>query len=180
MRSQVDSRVVTSFERGIGVPALRNMDKSAGKSTGDHQWSVDESFAALYVELRALAHSRLKHNEPITLLNTTALVHESYLRLVQAGGVRTWERPQFLAYAASAMRSIIVDFVRRRRAERRGSGDPRVSIDIAEGLPAEEKEILRVSEALSELEKVDERLVKVVEMNTSQVSASPKLRRRSV
>lgn len=140
------------------------MEKSAGKTTGEHQWSVDQSFAALYAELRVLAHSRLQHNEPITLLNTTALVHESYLRLVQAGGVKTWDRPQFLAYAASAMRSIIVDCVRRRRAERRGSGDPRVSVDMAEVLPAEEKEILRVNEALSELEKVDERLVKVVEM----------------
>jgi len=93
------------------------MDESAGKVTGEHQWSVDESFAALYAELRTLAHSRLQHNEPITLLNTTALVHESYLGLVQAGGVKTWDRPQYLAYAASAMPSLHGQWGRRGRLD---------------------------------------------------------------
>lgn len=140
------------------------MDDSASRVTGGQHRSTDECYAALYAELRSLAHSRLRHNEPITLLDTTALVHESYLRLAQVGAAKDWDRSQFLAYAASAMRSIVVDFVRRRRAERRGSGDPHASIDIAEAAPAEEKEILRVNEALSELEKADHRLAKVVEM----------------
>jgi hypothetical protein len=63
----------------------------------------------------------------VTLLDTTSLVHESYLKLLQAGNVASSERPQFLACASQAMRSIIIDFVRRRRAERRGGGNPHIS-----------------------------------------------------
>jgi RNA polymerase sigma factor (TIGR02999 family) len=140
------------------------MVQSTAKATNAHRPSMDESFAELYAELRRLARSRLRRSEPITLLDTTSLVHESYLKLLQSGGVTTSEQSQFLAYASHVMRSIVVDFVRRRRAERRGSGDPRVPIEMAEGVQATEEEMTRVSEALDELEKVDERLVKVVEM----------------
>ncbi len=143
---------------------LRDMANSAANTNDDPRPSIDESFAELYAELRRLAHARLRHNEPITLLDTTSLVHESYLKLLQAGGMPISERSHFLAYASHAMRSIVVDFVRRRRAERRGGGEPQVSIDAADSLQATDEEIVRVNEALSELEKVDERLVKVVEM----------------
>jgi RNA polymerase sigma factor (TIGR02999 family) len=133
-----------------------------------------ESFAGFYDDLRRLAHARLRRSEPITLLDTTSLVHESYLKLLQAGNVAISERSQFLAYASHAMRSIIIDFVRRRRAERRGGANPHVSLDNpdkdnadranADKVQTAEEEIVRVNDALSELAKVDERLVKVVEM----------------
>jgi RNA polymerase sigma factor (TIGR02999 family) len=125
---------------------------------------MDESFAELYAELRRMAHAKLRRNEPITLLDTTSLVHESWLKLLQTGGAAPSDRSQFLAYASHAMRSIVVDAIRRRRADRRGGGEPHLPIDMAEGLGAQEDEIVRVSEALNELEKVDARLVKVVEM----------------
>jgi len=140
------------------------MTPSGGNADEARRTSVDESFAELYVELRRMAHSRLRRSEPITLLDTTSLVHEAWLKLLQAGGATPSGRSQFLAYASHAMRSIVVDAVRRRRAERRGGGGPHVSADMAEGVHAQEEEIVRVNEALSELEKVDERLVKVVEM----------------
>ena len=136
-------------------------EEGAGKA---HRPAVDESFGELYVELRRIAHSRLRRSEPITLLDTTSLVHESWLKLLHGGAATPSDRSQFLAYASHAMRSIVVDAVRRRRAERRGGGNAHLSIDNAEGVHAQEEEIVRLSEALSELETVDERLVKVVEM----------------
>src|SRR5258708_711453 len=126
---------------------------------------TQELFSLLYNDLRRLAHARLQRNEPITLLDTTSLVHETFLRVLKSGRVEASERPRFLAYAAQVMRSVIVDFVRQRHAERRGGNDPRVPLDAAaEAVPAVGDEILRVSEALDELARVDQRLVKVVEM----------------
>jgi RNA polymerase sigma factor (TIGR02999 family) len=127
--------------------------------------AAPDLFALLYHDLRRLAHARLQRNEPITLLDTTSLVHETFLRVLKSGRLEVSERPHFLAYAAQVMRSIIVDFVRQRHAERRGGNDPHVSLDsAAETVAAAEDEVLRVSEALDELAKVDERLVKIVEM----------------
>lgn len=138
---------------------------------------IDGYYSSLYSDLRRLAHQRLLRNETITLLNTTALVHESYLKFLAAGRVNISDRAEFLGYAARVMRSVIVDCVRRRRAERRGGAGTRVDLDsgIAESvvdtsgramlsgrLP--EDEIIGVDQALDELAKVDGRLVQVVEM----------------
>jgi RNA polymerase sigma factor (TIGR02999 family) len=124
-----------------------------------------ELFVLLYRDLKRLAHARLQRNEPITLLDTTSLVHETYLRVLKSGRLGVAERPRFLAYAAQVMRSVIVDFVRQRHAERRGGDDPRLPLDAAaEAVASQEEEVLRVSEALDELAKVDERLAKLVEM----------------
>jgi RNA polymerase sigma factor (TIGR02999 family) len=126
---------------------------------------TEELFSVLYDDLRRLAHQRLRRSEPITLLDTTSLVHETYLRVFRANTVDVSERARFLAYAARVMRSIIVDFVRRRHAERRGGNDPHVPLEsAAESVPTSEQEVLRVSEALDELAKVDDRLAKLVEM----------------
>ena len=127
--------------------------------------ATQELFSLLYNDLRRLAHARLQRNEPLTLLDTTSLVHETFLRVLKSGRVEVSERPRFLAYAAQVMRSVIVDFVRQRHAERRGGDDPRVPLDFAaESVASAEDEVLRVSEALDELAKVDQRLVKIVEM----------------
>ena len=122
-------------------------------------------FAELYDDLRRLAHARLQRNEAITLLDTTSLVHETFLRVLKAGQIESSERTRFMAYAARVMRSIIVDFVRKRHAERHGGDEVHVSIDTAaESVPAGDEEVIRVNEALDELAKVDDRLVKIVEM----------------
>jgi RNA polymerase sigma factor (TIGR02999 family) len=120
-------------------------------------------FSLLYAELRVLARRRLRRSKPCTLLDTTALVHEAYLRLHHAGYVQISDRSHFLAYAAHTMRSIVVDIVRKRGAARRDGGDVSVLPDRS-SLPAGENEILRVDQALAELARVSERLVQVVEM----------------
>lgn len=128
--------------------------------------SVQALFPALYQELRRLARSKLAGGGRHTLLDTHALVHEAYLRMQRDGGVAVNDREHFLAYAASTMRSVVIDFVRRRGAERRGGGAEHVTLDTraAEVLGASDDEILDVHEALQTLAEVDPRLVRVVEM----------------
>jgi RNA polymerase sigma factor (TIGR02999 family) len=135
-----------------------------GPDAGDSQ-AAQDIFSLLYDDLRRLAHARLLRNEPITLLDTTSLVHETFLRVLKSNRVDVSEAPRFMAYSAQVMRSIIVDFVRQRHAERRGGDGSRVPLDSAAELvqPAED-EVLRLSEALDELAKVDQRLAKIVEM----------------
>src|SRR5262245_21659214 len=133
--------------------------------SGDGE-AVDQVFVLTYRELRELAHQRLRRTHPITVLDTTSLVHECYLRLVRLGQLSASDRSHFLAYAARVMRSIIVDTIRNRLAQRRGGGELHVTLgtDVADSVAASEQEALRVDEALQELAKLDERLVKVVEM----------------
>ncbi|MGH9660284.1 MAG: ECF-type sigma factor [Bryobacteraceae bacterium] len=138
---------------------------------------IDGFYSSLYGDLRRLAHQRLLRNGTITLLNTTALVHESYLKFLAAGRLNISDRAEFLGYAARVMRSVIVDSVRRRRAGRRGGAETRVALDtgVAESAVdmagrarlsgrSPEDEILCIDQALDELARVDGRLVKVVEM----------------
>lgn len=127
---------------------------------------VEELFPALYDELRRLARSRLAGGGRPTLLDTRALVHEAYMRMEKGGGVTLNDREHFLAYAATTMRSIVVDFVRRRDADRRGGDAEHVTLDTkaAESLGTSDAEILEVHDALEKLASVDARLVRVVEM----------------
>ena len=128
--------------------------------------SVQALFPALYSELRRLARSRLSAGGRHTLLDTSALVHEAFLRMQNGAGAQLKDREHFMAYAATTMRSIVIDFVRRRSADRRGGGAEHVTLDTraAEVLGASDDEILDVHQALETLAKVDARLVQVVEM----------------
>jgi RNA polymerase sigma factor (TIGR02999 family) len=150
--------------------------------------AADELFGQLYPDLRRLAHSRLRRSGRFTLLDTTVLVHESYLRLFKAGTLEAGDRGQFMAYAARVMRSVVVDFVRRRAAQRRGGDVIHVQLEegIAETADPHEQHVIRIDEALEELAAIDERLVRVVEMRyfagmtEEQVAEALELSRRSV
>jgi RNA polymerase sigma factor (TIGR02999 family) len=126
----------------------------------------DALFAATYDELRQLARSRLRDGGRNTVLDTTALVHEAYLRFVKVGQLRIEDRRSFFGYASRVMRSVIVDSARERRAERRGGGLPALTLTtkLVEELADDEETILKVHEALEELAQADARLAQVVEM----------------
>jgi RNA polymerase sigma factor (TIGR02999 family) len=128
--------------------------------------AADVLFAQLYQELRRLARSRLAGGGRHTLLDTSALVHEAFMRMQRDGLVALKDREHFLAYAATTMRSVVIDFVRRRQAARRGGEAEHVTLDTRAGemLGTRDDEILEVHEALQLLAQVDERLVRVVEM----------------
>jgi RNA polymerase sigma factor (TIGR02999 family) len=155
---------MTADERAPTDAPITQLIERANVGDSD---ALNRIFAALYPELHTLARARLRRNAPFTLLDTTALLHESYLRLVNLGQLRVESRAHFLAYAARTMRSIVVDFARSRLAERRGGGTPDLVLDTAiaaDVASAPEVEIVRVHDALEALAHVDERLVRVVEM----------------
>ena len=137
----------------------------ASGRAGD-QKAAGQAFTLLYDDLRKLARSRLRQHRTMTLLNTTSLVHESYLRLVGNASLVVEDRRHFFAYAARVMRSVIVDFARARQAERRGGDIEHVVIDteLSDKLALPESDVLRVHEALDLLAQADERLAQIVEM----------------
>jgi RNA polymerase sigma factor (TIGR02999 family) len=126
----------------------------------------DALFATAYDELRRLARLRLRDGGRDAVLDTTALVHDCYLRFVNAGQLRAVDRRGFFAYASQVMRSVILNNVRERQAERRGGNVARLTLstELAAQLPGDEETIVKVHEALLELEKADARLAQVVQM----------------
>lgn len=118
---------------------------------------------ALYADLQRLAHrERARVDHRGDTLRTTALVHEAYLKLARHDSFR--DRGHFLATAALAMRQVLVDYVRRRRADKRGSGLPPLPLEGIEGTLAESEErLLALDEALRHLERSQPRLARVVE-----------------
>jgi RNA polymerase sigma factor (TIGR02999 family) len=125
---------------------------------------VDALWTVAYAELKLLAHSRLYRDGQATLLDTTSLVNESYLKLAGIKTLRIEDRKRFFAYASRVMRSVIVDLVRERLSQRRGGGAEHFALTTTIADPVETDEPLRVHEALRELETVDPRLGQVVEM----------------
>ncbi len=141
------------------------MDSEEIEPCDARQARVERLVADNVDDLRRIAHSRLFRSGQITLLQTNDLVNEAYLRLVKAGNFDPQDRPYFLAYAARVIRSVIVDYVRERGAQRHGGDAIHVTLDTGLGsAPAGEDEILRIDAALDELRALDEHLARVVEM----------------
>jgi RNA polymerase sigma factor (TIGR02999 family) len=134
---------------------------------GDRE-AADRAYAVLYPELLKIARARLRAHQPDTLLNTQALVHESFLRFIGGQKVSLQDRHHFFTYAAKMMRNIVTDFARRKQAERRGGGLQRVTLDTGHpGAAADAADlcaVLDIDRLLSELEALDPKLAQVVEM----------------
>ena len=125
----------------------------------------DALFALVYRELRGLARSKLAHESPLTLLNPTSLVHESWLRLVGNLNTDASNRRVFFGYASKVMRSVIVDYVRERNAEKRGGGAADITLltELA-GEAVNTEQILAVHEAMTKLKDIDQRCHDIVEL----------------
>ena len=127
--------------------------------------AANRAYAALYPELLKIARARLRAHQPNTLLDTQALVHESFMRFVEAEKIGIGDRKHFFTYAAKTMRNIVIDFARRRQAERRGGAAERVTLDthlLGEG--RQDTSVIDIDNALRELEAIDPALAQVVEM----------------
>ncbi len=149
-----------------GRPADEQMTVLLARAQDGDRSARDALFAAAYRELRRLAHLRLRDGGRNTVLDTTALVHESYLRLVRSGQLKLDDRRSFFGYAAQVMRSVIVDSARARLAERRGGNAQKLTLatDLVHELGQGEEEIVQVHEALQALEQADARAAQMVEM----------------
>jgi RNA polymerase sigma factor (TIGR02999 family) len=168
LQAMADVINVRSWMRHMHIPRpkLGRMQEATKSSQESAPESVHELFPALYRELKRLARLRLSGGGRHTLLDTSALINEAFLRMQRDGGVAISDREHFLAYAATTMRSIVIDFVRRRTADRRGGLAEHVTLDTraAAQLGAQDDEILAVHEALASLQQVDPQLVQLVEL----------------
>jgi RNA polymerase sigma-70 factor (ECF subfamily) len=133
-------------------------------SSGD-MGALDKLIPHVYQELRRLARRQMRAEHPGHTLQTTGLVNEAYLRLVQQRTVGWQHRSQFFAVAASIMRRILVDHARRHRYQKRGGGAVRIDLDDAAIVsPARSRDIVALEEALQTLEQQDPRKSTVVEL----------------
>jgi RNA polymerase sigma factor (TIGR02999 family) len=132
-------------------------------SDGDRE-ALDRLVPHVYELLRRLAHQRLRSEPSNLTLNTTALVHEAYLKLVDVRHVRFRDRSHFLSMASRVMRRLLVDHARARRAAKRGGGAAVLELDEALCISEEQVEaIAELDEALQRLERIDPRQSQILE-----------------
>jgi len=134
--------------------------------SGGDRSAIDRLMPMVYDELRAIAHNQRRDEYRVDTLNTTALVHEAYLKIVDQSRVSWQNRAHFFAIAAQAIRRIIVDYARQRQAQKRGGGWIRIPLDqlgTVEEPGADGVDFLALDEALHRLETVDPRQSHIVE-----------------
>jgi RNA polymerase sigma factor (TIGR02999 family) len=133
-------------------------------SDGDEQ-ALEKLTPVLYKELHRIAHRYMRQERPGHTLQTTALINEAYLRLIDWKNVRWQNRAQFFGVSAQLMRKILVDFARSRNSGKRGAGVPVISL---EEVPAPSRDtargVLALDEALQRLAVIDPRKSKIVEL----------------
>jgi RNA polymerase sigma factor (TIGR02999 family) len=125
-------------------------------------------FATLYPDIKRLARTRLAQAGGVTGLNATALVHEGFMRVAEREGLHGETRLQFFAYIGKVLRSVVIDHVRERDAEKRGDGVTLLTLSSADNSPAawlEVGNLIDLDRALDELRDFDERLYQIVEMH---------------
>lgn len=140
------------------VEALQDLDIREGTA-------LDRSFADCYPELKRIAHARLRGKGLEGQIQTTALVHDSYVKLAGGREKAFPGRLHFLAYASRVMRSVVIDLVREQRALRRGGDLEVVTLDTAAGAGMDPSlDVEAVGAALEDLAKLDPGLARLVEM----------------
>lgn len=167
------------------------MDDAAAPPS-PHQALLDDRFAQLYGELETIARARLRRSGGAGLTSTGAVVHECWMRLRRADALRFSHEGEFLALAAAAMRSLIIDMARHAQAQRRGGGVAHVTLgntlaDALADAPTDEPEqLLAVDQALQQLAQLDHRGAQVVEMRffagleDAQIAAALNISERTV
>ena len=133
--------------------------------SGDQE-APNKLMPLVYNELRRLAHSYLKRERPDHTLQTTALVHEAYLKLIDQHSVNWQNRAQFFALSAQAMRRILLDNARRHTAAKRGSGGQKISLDEVASVSREgaNEALIALDFALQKLETIDPEQSRIVEL----------------
>ena len=167
MNGEVESAKANRRQISIGTSAADAQEVTqllADWSHGD-QAAVQKLTPLVYEELRRLAHHYMERQRPDHTLQTTALVHEAYLRLVDQSRPSFKDRSHFLAVAAKAMRQILVDHARTARRQKRGAGASKVELDEAALIsPEQSGAILNLNDALERLASLDSRAAQGVEL----------------
>jgi RNA polymerase sigma factor (TIGR02999 family) len=135
-----------------------------GEMSAGSEEALDELIPLVYEELRAIAHQHVAHESSPEALDSTALVHELYLRVVEIYRVEWRDRSHFLAVASRLMRRILIDHARWRHRAKRGGEAIRVAfLESHAWIDPKLDELLALDEALTRLEVLDERRCRVVE-----------------
>jgi RNA polymerase sigma factor (TIGR02999 family) len=144
-------------------PSTPNSEPATDDRALDSSRAIDDLFNATYAELRRLASSMSRQEAGVTL-SPTALVNEAWLKLSRSPELAINSRAHFRRVAARAMRQVLVEAARRRRAEKRGAGDAMVTFDEAlHATASDAEELLALDEALNELARLHPRQAMMVE-----------------
>lgn len=136
-----------------------------GEAARGSTTAAERLFPLVYRELRRIAAMQMRSERSDHTLEPTALVHEVFLRLAGAEGVQPKNRSHFFAIAAQAMRRILVDHARRRKAQKRGQGErPSVLVDVPDATADPDGYVVALHEALQELAELDPRQARIVEL----------------
>ena len=147
---------------------MEELDALIRRADQSDRDAIDKLFAILYHELHTLAEHNLRHAGSALTLGTTTLLHETYLNIAGRENVVFAERSRFLAYASRAMRGLVIDYARRRRAKKRGS---QFEITLENDEPPggqqndDASELERLSEALDELAQFEPALAELVDLH---------------
>ena len=127
--------------------------------------ALQELLPLVYQELRRLAHHHMRGERPGHTLQTTAVIHEAYLKLIDQRAVDWQSRAHFFAVASQVMRRILVDHARGRAAEKRGGGAPHVALDDVAVVGSEpDMDLVALDEALERLAVLDSQQARIVEL----------------
>jgi len=155
-----------SLDRGTSLTMGRDdsVTELLLRASRGEQDAADELFSVVYERLRRQADRFMREQAPSHTLQATALVHEMYVRLFGSGGTAWEDRRHFLSVASRAMRSILVDYARRKGRKKRTPGGARVPLEaIGVNLGDRTVDVLDLDEALTDLAREDERAARVVE-----------------
>jgi RNA polymerase sigma factor (TIGR02999 family) len=142
---------------------------------GGSDQALKDLLPLVYQELRRVARQQLRRERPDHTLQSTALVHEAYLRLLGSEAPDVRNRPHFIAVASRLIRQILVDYARERNAAKRDGGH-RVVVEFLDELPVSgDAELLALNDALNDLYRVDERQARIVDMKFFGGLSSPEV-----
>ncbi len=138
------------------------------RSSGGEAPALQELYARLYPDIKRVARARLAQAGGVSGLNTTALVHEGFLRMADQEGLQGQSRGQFFAYVGQVLRSVVIDFIRAQGRDKRGGPEAMmVTLSAAENQPAalsSATDMLAIDRALQRMREIDVALYELVEM----------------
>lgn len=147
---------------------MNEVTRLLGAAASGDVMAVRQLYAVLYPDIRRIARARLAEAGGVTGLNTTALVHEGFLRMADNEGLRGNERVQFFAYVGRALRSVVLDHLRAHATEKRGGDARMVTLSHADEVPAAaalSQDLEALDAAIEQMHMLDETLSQTVEMH---------------
>lgn len=137
------------------------------RSSGGQADALQELYARLYPDIKRVARARLAQSGGVSGLNTTALVHEGFLRMADQEGLQGGSRGQFFAYVGQVLRSVVIDFLRAQGRDKRGGDAVLVTLSAAEDQPSAQSsatDMIALDRALQRMREIDVPLYELIEM----------------